>query len=88
MPEPQLSIRSAKAKNLAHQIARRERRTITQVVEMALENYEQKVPAKPLESAESFWTNFSKDLYAEGDSDIDLEALIRSHRQPQRPIEF
>ena len=39
MPEPQLSVRSARARDLAHEIARREKRTVAEVVERALEAY-------------------------------------------------
>ena len=42
MSEPQLSVRSAKARELAHRLANRERRTIAAVVERALEEYEQR----------------------------------------------
>lgn len=40
MAEPQLSVRSAKARDLAHRLARRENRSIADVVERALESYE------------------------------------------------
>ena len=40
MAEPQLSVRSAKARDLAHRLARRERRSIADVVVRALEAYE------------------------------------------------
>jgi len=38
--EPQLSVRSAKARDLARRLARRERRSIADIVERALEAYE------------------------------------------------
>ena len=37
MAAPQLSVRSAKARDLAHRLARRERRSIAEIVERALE---------------------------------------------------
>jgi hypothetical protein len=40
MAEPQLSVRSAKARDLAHRLARREQRSIADIVERALECYE------------------------------------------------
>src|SRR6516162_219719 len=40
MAEPQLSVRSAKARDLARRLARREHRSIADVVERALEAYE------------------------------------------------
>ena len=39
MPIPQLSVRSACARELALTLAKRERRTVAQVVERALEGY-------------------------------------------------
>ena len=39
MVEPQLSVRSARARELAHRLAKRERRTVAEVVERALEEY-------------------------------------------------
>lgn len=41
MPEPQLSIRSTKARDLAHALARRTGQPINKLVEQALERYEQ-----------------------------------------------
>jgi hypothetical protein len=38
MAEPQLSVRSAKARDLAHRLARREKRSIADIVERALES--------------------------------------------------
>ena len=40
MAEPQLSVRSARARDLAHRLARRENRSIAEIVERALESYE------------------------------------------------
>lgn len=38
--QPQLCVRSAKARDLAHRLARRQKRSIADVVERALEAYE------------------------------------------------
>ena len=40
MAEARLSIRSAKARDLARRLARRENRSIADIVERALESYE------------------------------------------------
>lgn len=40
MAEPKLSVRSARARDLTHRLARREQRTVAEVVERALEAYE------------------------------------------------
>jgi len=75
MPEPQLSVRSAKARELAHRLARRERRTVASVVERALEAYESRETGR--EPAAAFYERVSAD-YGE---DMDLEALIRADRR-------
>jgi hypothetical protein len=74
MAEPQLSVRSAKARDLAHRLARRERRSIADIVERALEAYEVREAGR--EPAAAFYARLSG---AYG-SDIDLEAVIRASR--------
>ncbi|TAI59883.1 type II toxin-antitoxin system VapB family antitoxin [Bradyrhizobium sp. Leo170] len=76
MAEPQLSVRSAKARDLAHRLARRENRSIADVVERALEAYEERASGR--ESPAAFYAR----LKATGDVDIDLEAIIREGRRP------
>ncbi len=76
MPEPQLSVRSAKARDLAHRLARRERRTVSSVVERALEAYESREAGR--EPAADFYARVS----ADHGEDVDLEALIRADRRP------
>jgi Rv0623-like transcription factor len=46
MSEPQLSIRSTKARDLAHALARRTGQPINRLVEQALERYEQELREK------------------------------------------
>ncbi len=75
MAEPQLSVRSAKARDLARRLARRERRSIADVVERALEAYEVREAGR--EPASAFYARLSKDH----GSDIDLEAAIREARR-------
>jgi antitoxin VapB len=43
MSEPQLSIRSSKARDLAHSLARRTGQPINRLVEQALEHYDQEL---------------------------------------------
>jgi len=75
MPEPQLSVRSARARDLAHRLARREKRSIADIVERALEAYEIREAGR--EPASIFYarltTNYS--------TDIDLEAVIKAGRR-------
>ena len=58
MAEPQLSVRSAKARDLAHRLARRENRSIADIVERVLESYE--IGEAGREPAMSFHARLSK----------------------------
>ncbi len=75
MAEPQLSVRRAKALDLARRLARREGRSIADVVERALEAYEIREAGR--EPAAAFYAR----LASEFGSDIDLEAVIRENRK-------
>ncbi|TIW97307.1 MAG: plasmid stabilization protein [Mesorhizobium sp.] len=75
MAEPQLSVRSAKARDLAHRLARRENRSIADVVERALESYEIREAGR--EPASAFYTSLTESHGV----DIDLEKVIREDRQ-------
>ncbi|MGC9957628.1 type II toxin-antitoxin system VapB family antitoxin [Roseiarcus sp.] len=74
MAKPQLSIRSAKARDLAHRLARREKRSIADIVERALESYEIRQTGR--EPASAFYTRLSATYGA----DVDLEAAIKASR--------
>eukprot|EP01036_Dinobryon_divergens_P016315 gene16315-biopygen14441 len=76
MAEPQLSVRSARARDLAHRLARRENRTIADIVERALEAYEDRQTGR--ESAEAFYSRISRETAV----DFDLAASIHDHHQP------
>ncbi len=82
MAEPQLSVRSARARDLAHRLARRENRTIADIVERALEAYEVRETGR--EPARSFYER----LRAQQGADIDLEAIIREGRTPHGGIDL
>lgn len=75
MAEPQLSVRSAKARDLAHRLARREKRSIADIVERALEAYEIRETGR--EPASSFYARLSSKYGTE----IDLESVIRQGRR-------
>jgi hypothetical protein len=75
MAEARLSVRSAKACDLARRVARRENRTLAEVVERALELYE--VQNADREPALSFY----KRPAANSPAGIDLEAIIRGGRE-------
>lgn len=82
MAEPQLSVRSAKARDLAHRLARRENRSIADIVERALEAYETREAGR--EPAAPFYAR----LTALSGSDVDLESIIREARQPHKGIDL
>jgi hypothetical protein len=86
MPGAQLSIRSERAKAAAHRLAKRHRRTVTQVVEMALDAFE-KADAREEESGRAFVERL---LQRDPDDtiDIDLEELIREGREPHQGIDL
>ena len=88
MAEPQLSVRSARAKLLAHRLAKKERRSVSQVVERALELYARAAPQPVKETAQAFWDRVVRENHIEGDPDIDLDALIREGRTPHEAIEL
>lgn len=82
MAEPRLSVRSAKARDLAHRLARRENRSIADIVERALESYEIREAGR--EPATAFYARLS----AQVGSDINLEELIREGRKPHKGIDL
>jgi antitoxin VapB len=62
MSEPQLSVRSIKARDLAHALARRTGQPINKLVEQALERYDQELRQQAqLAPAQTLW-----DLMVEG----------------------
>lgn len=82
MAAPQLSVRSSKARDLAHRLARRENRSIAEVVERALEAYEVREAGR--EPASNFYSRLS----VHAGTDLDLEVVIREHRHPHQGIEL
>jgi hypothetical protein len=82
MAEPQLSVRSSKARDLAHRLARRENRSIADVVERALESYEVREAGR--EPAAAFYTRLSTQY----GTDIDLEAVVGENRHPHPGVEL
>jgi hypothetical protein len=82
MAEPQLSVRSSRARDLAHRLARRENRSIADVVERALEAYEVREAGR--EPASSFYRR----LADQSGTDIDLDAVIREGRHPHPGVDL
>jgi hypothetical protein len=77
MAEPRISVRSAKARDLARRLARREGRSIVEIVERALEAYE--IRGAGREPAASFYANLSP----KRGTDVDFEAVIRGGRRAE-----
>jgi len=75
MAQPQLSARSAKARDWARRLARREHRSIADILERALEAYEIREAGRAPASA--FYARLANDY----GSDLDLEAVIRENRK-------
>ena len=65
MAEPQLSVRSAKAKEIAHRLARQTNSTVGRVVEEALVDLEVKLAREARQSVDEFWAPV-QDLLEEG----------------------
>ena len=82
MAEPQLSVRSSKALRLAHLLAKKERRSIAQVVERALELYAHVEPTR--EAAPDFYARISREY----GTDVDLDVLIREDRKLNSGIDL
>ena len=87
MTSPQLSVRSARARDLAHELSRKEKRPIHAIVEDALTAYANR---QPVESAEAFLRRTRAIGAGVDDLDdlSDLEAFIKENRKPHFGIEM
>jgi hypothetical protein len=74
--------KSSKALKLAHMLARKERRSIAQVVERASELCAHVEPER--EAAQDFYSRISREYGA----DVDLESVIRTDRKPNPGIDL
>jgi hypothetical protein len=81
MSEADLSV-SGRARDLAHKIAAREKRTVEEVVETALADYDARTAER--RSAAEFYASLRAD---EGD-DVDLMEIINEARKPHRGIDL
>ncbi len=82
MSKPQLSVRSAKARELAHRLARRERRTVATVVERALAEYEER-RSNRLPAGE-----FYRALNQACSCDVELDEILDEHRRPHQGVDL
>ena len=85
MTSPQLSVRSKRARDLAHALSRREGRPNHAIVEEALTEY---AVRHPKESAAAFLKRMRK-LGPVDDSAIgEVEVALREHRVPHKGIDL
>lgn len=82
MTQPQLSVRSARARDLARKLARRENRSIADIVERALESYAEREAGR--EPAKAFFRRLTEIA----GTDIDLDAVISEGRKPHHGIDL
>ena len=86
MPAPQLSVRSARARDLAHELSRREGRPIHAIVEDALNAYAR---AAPRETEAEFLTRVRAIDGLDNEAFDELNAAIEANRKvPHRGIEL
>ncbi|NEJ69700.1 plasmid stabilization protein [Rhizobium phaseoli] len=82
MAVSRLVVRSAKARDLARRLARRENRSIAEIVERALEYYE--ICQAGREPAMSFYAR----LPPQSGTDLDLEAIVDGSREIHKGIKL
>jgi hypothetical protein len=85
MTAPQLSVRSKKARDLAHDLSRREGRPIHAIVEEALTDYARR---HPRESAAAFLKRMRALAPPDDEAIAEIESAIAEHRRPHRGIEL
>lgn len=86
MTTPQFSVRSAKARDLAHQLSAKEKRPIHAIVEDALVAYASR---QPKESAEAFLRRMGAIGGTGAKDDLaDLESFIAENRKPHCGIDL
>jgi hypothetical protein len=81
MSSPQLSVRSARARDLAHQLSALEQRPIHAIVEDALTQYAARHPAQSA-------AGFLRRLKSLAVDDADLNQLIELNRVPHEGIDL
>lgn len=85
MNAPQLSVRSKRARDLAHALSRRERRPIHAIVEEALSEYARR---HPVESAAAFLKRMRGAAPVDDGALAEVEASMEEHRKPHRGIDL
>ena len=90
MAEPQLSIRSARARTLAYRLAKKQKRTLSQVVELALEAFAKTEPPEPKKmSGGEFWKKINEEYSVDDETFKKFEDALKDIRNaPYKPFEF
>lgn len=86
MSAPQLSVRSARARDLAHELSRAENRPIHAIVEDALVAYAARSSRNV--SFHDFWAKLEKHRWDPEPGEPDLDELIDLNRVPHKGMEF
>lgn len=86
MPAPQLSVRSARARDLAHELSRVENRPIHTIVEDALVAYAAR--SGRAVNFKEFWSQLQEHLVAPAPGEPDLDDLINLNRVPHKGMEL
>jgi hypothetical protein len=81
MTAPQLSVRSKKARDLAHALSRREGRPIHAIVEEALSDYARRHPS---EDAAAFLKRLRANA-VDDEAVVEVEAAIEENRRRPHP---
>lgn len=82
MAEPQFSIPSRRAQDLANKLARRENLSVVEIVVRALEAYENREDRQ--EPAADFYQRIAEQC----GTDLDLEDVIRDSRVPHAGVDL
>ena len=82
MTERRLFVRSSRARDLAHYLARLENRAVAEIVERALEAYAASEARR--EAASVFYHKLAE----LSGSDLDLEEIIRVERRPHAGLDL
>ena len=85
MTAPQLSVRSKKARDLAHELSRREGRPIHAIVEEALSDYARR---HPRESPAEFLKRMRAVAPVDDETIAEMEAAMEENRRPHEGIEL
>ena len=83
MNAPQFSVRSKRARDLAHELSRREGRSIHEIVEAALIEYARR---HPQESAAAFLKRMRASAPVDEEAVAELEAALEEHKAPHRGV--